>query len=93
MPGAEAHFIDALFQEPKGPCSLRNEQKQILCGNDRQKSNGKCKGKSRFPMGMTGRKARVRPGLAVAVPTLPKIVSSSARWFTDCSGTSFTLFG
>ena len=42
--------------------TLGQRQKQIPCGNDRQKGKGKSKGKgrSRFPAGMTDRKAKAR---------------------------------
>jgi hypothetical protein len=50
-----------LERVPFGFCGRRNyrrAEKQIPCGNDRKKSYDKGKSRSRFPAGMTERKAR-----------------------------------
>jgi hypothetical protein len=48
-------MVGLLFQDLRGHGT---KQQQIPFGNDRQKNKGNSKSRSRFPPGMTDRKAR-----------------------------------
>ena len=48
------------YSAVEGELVITGREKQILKGNDRKKGSGKGKGRSRFPRGMTERKAKAK---------------------------------